>query len=145
VDYGPELSRGFRALKVWSHLTEHGTDKLGAAISHNIEQARRLAEMVDACPELERLAPTTLQIVVFRYVPQPAAAGGEAELRLDALNQAVVVELQERGIAAPSTTRIRGRLAIRVNLTNHRTRHEDLELLLAEVRRLGAELAASTR
>mmetsp|Transcript_19532 Transcript_19532/g.32605 ORF Transcript_19532/g.32605 Transcript_19532/m.32605 type:complete len:549 (-) Transcript_19532:150-1796(-) len=136
VDFGPELSRGFRALKVWSHFTEHGTEKLGAAITHNVEQASYLAQKVNTAPDLELLAPASLQIVVFRYVP---LVGNE--LDLDALNDALVVELQERGIAAPSTTRINGKLAIRVNITNHRTRVEDLDMLMTEVQRIGAELA----
>lgn len=347
TDFGPELSRGFRALKVWSHLLEHGTDALGATISSNVHLAAQLARLVDSAPNLHRLAPTALNIVVFRYEPTvgsrstpddrddtprtaqckvqaaaydalekpnrqthftqgsvrldsanvlrcrssllaerhgnitpksirpsastspsrrkslnhlrpndgaPAAeapssilardaigavsAGiyshspssvlgemarrrssengrgssiseaiadsatdnrpatrehsntdacstspgkspgtpsrlngcvefngsplslpsiqracsaatanstihreAEVESALDALNDAIVVELQERGVAAPSTTRVRGRLAIRVNLTNHRTRPSDLELLLQAVRELGAELA----
>ena len=141
VDFGPELSRTNRALKVWSHLTEHGTTKLGKAIGANVAHASHLAKLVDAEPALERLAPADLNIVVFRYVgaggATRAAAGG---IDLDALNDALVVELQERGVAAPSTTRIRGALCVRVNITNHRTRFEDLELLVAEVRRIGAEI-----
>jgi hypothetical protein len=69
------------------------------------------------------------------------AAEAELEAALDSLNDAIVVELQERGIAAPSTARVRGRLAIRVNLTNHRTREEDLDILLRAVCDIGAELA----
>ena len=137
MDYGPELSRGFRALKVWSHFLEHGTAKLAAAITRNVEHAQYLAAAVDATEGMERLAPASLQIVVFRYVPRRAAAD------LDALNRDLVVELQERGIAAPSTTRIQGQLAIRVSITNHRTRFEDLDLLVAEAGRIGAELAAA--
>ena len=72
VDFGPELSRTNRALKVWSHLTEHGTTKLGKAIGANVAHASHLAKLVDAEPALERLAPADLNIVVFRYV----GAGG---------------------------------------------------------------------
>ena len=136
TDLGPELSRGFRALKVWSHLREHGADKLGDAVLRNVEQARELARAVEEAADFELLAPQSLQIVAFRYV------GGKPS-DLDALNQSLVVELQERGIAAPSTTRVGGNLAIRVNITNHRTRAEDLELLLREARKVGAELAAN--
>ena len=71
----------------------------------------------------------------------PSVGGKRSDV--DALNQSVVVELQEGGIAAPSTTRVGGNLAIRVNITNHRTRAEDLELLLREARKVGAELAAN--
>ena len=142
TDYGPELSRGFRALKVWAHLLEHGTRKLGLAITANLEHAQHLGKLVDAASELQRLAPVALNIVVFRYLP-PGWSGenGGAE-KVDALNDAIVVELQERGIAAPSTTRVRGRLAIRVNLTNHRTRFEDLDLLVEAVVRVGRELSS---
>ena len=128
VDYGPELSRGFRALKVWAHLKEHGTRKLGAEITRNIDQAQYLKRLIDAAPELELLAPVALQIVCFRY-------GNK-----DAVNDAIVVELQEQGVAAPSTTRIAGKLAIRVNITNHRTEVADLDLLVREVVRIGRVL-----
>ena len=142
TDFGPELSRGFRALKVWSQLVHQGVDKLGAAISRNVEHASYLAQKVDAAPHLERLAPTSLQIVVFRYVPLGWGADATKATEIDALNDALVVELQESGSAAPSTTRIHGRLAIRVNITNHRTRFEDLDLLVEAVEQLGAKLAA---
>ena len=132
----PRAPRGFRALKVWSHLREHGADKLGDAVLRNVEQARELARAVEESADFELLAPQSLQIVAFRFV-------GGKPADLDALNQSLVVELQERGIAAPSTTRVGGNLAIRVNITNHRTRAEDLELLLREARKVGGELAAN--
>ena len=121
---------------MWSHLREHGADKLGDAVLRNVEQARELARAVEEAADFELLAPQSLQIVAFRFV-------GGKPADLDALNQSLVVELQERGIAAPSTTRVGGNLAIRVNITNHRTRAEDLELLLREARKVGAELAAN--
>lgn len=129
VDYGPELSRGFRALKIWAHFLEHGTDALGAAIDRNCDQAQYLAARIAREPALELLAPVPLQIVCFRHGTD------------DALNDAIVVALQESGIAAPSTTRINGKLAIRVNLTNHRTRTGDLDLLVDEVLRLAESLS----
>jgi aromatic-L-amino-acid decarboxylase len=138
VDFGPELSRGYRALKVWAHLLEHGTARLGAAIEFNCELAAHLAARVDAAAPLQRMAPVAMQIVVFRYAPAGGPADGAA---LDALNDAIVVALQEAGLAAPSTTRIDGKLCIRINLTNHRTRVSDVEMLVDEVLRLGAELA----
>jgi len=146
VDFGLELSRGFRALKVWSHLLEHGTGALGAAITANLRHAEHLAARVDVEPSLTRLAPLSLQIVVFRYEPAGLLGGDGSGVvvdaaALDALNDEIVVELQERGTAVPSTTRIRGRLAIRINLTNHRTRFEDLDLLVDEVCRIGAMLS----
>ncbi|GAB4568495.1 MAG: hypothetical protein Tsb0020_22020 [Haliangiales bacterium] len=135
-DYGPELSRGFRALDVWFTLQEHGTRRLGQAIAKNCAQARYLARAIDAHPCLERMAPVTLAIVCFRYVAAPDAD-------LDQLNGDIVVALQQRGLAAPSTTRLRGPLVIRVNITNHRTQRSDLDQLVGAVLAIGRELSAS--
>lgn len=121
VDYGPELSRGFRALKIWAQITALGTEALGKAISQNCAQALKLAEMVDAHPKLERLAPVASSVVVFRHEGT------------DALNEEIVTRLHESGLAAPSITTVNGRRAIRVNITNHRTRDEDLAVLVAGV------------
>lgn len=127
-DFGPELSRSFRALKVWFALKQHGTRKLGLLIEQNCAQARYLQSLVSKEPELEILAPATLNILCFRYRSLDCA-GRE----LDLLNEGIVEDLQERGIAAPSTTRIAGKLAIRVNITNHRTCNADLDLLIDAV------------
>lgn len=126
-DLGPDLSRGFRALKVWFAIRHYGADALGAAIWKTCRLAAYLAERIDAEPQLERLAPVALNIVCFRYRgPDP-----------DALNARIVIALQESGVAAPSTTEIGGALAIRVAIVNHRTGPEDLDILLAETLRLG--------
>ncbi len=131
VDYGPELSRGFRALKVWAHLKEHGIDALAAVIDRNIEQAQYLERLVKASPKLEMLAPVPLNICCFRY---------KFDNDCDTKNEEIVVRLQESGIAVPSTTVLGGQLAIRVNLTNHRTRNEDLDMLVEAVVRIGGQL-----
>jgi aromatic-L-amino-acid decarboxylase len=133
-EYGPELSRGFRALKVWFTIKAYGIDRLSEAIARNCRQASLLGRAVAASGDLELLAPVSLNIVCFRFL-----APGLAEAELDRLNEAIVAELQLQGIAAPSTTRICGRLAIRVALTNHRTTTEDLAILVDAVRRLGRE------
>ena len=134
VDFGPELSRGFRALKIWSQLLEHGTDRLGKAICRNCEQARYLEQMINSSKALELLAPVNLNIVCFRYLFKPGCDQ-------DMLNKEIVTRLQERGVAAPSTTVLNGTLAIRINLTNHRTTFQDLELLVSEVVKEGLKLA----
>ena len=132
VEYGPELSRGFRALKVWSQIAGFGTQRLGAAIAKNCQQAAYLAEKVAADPRFELMAPVALNICCFRYI-----GAGLQGAALDALNEEIVIRLQELGIAAPSTTRLKGATVIRVNLTNHRTQTADLDLLLAEIAGLG--------
>lgn len=136
-DYGPELSRGFRALKVWFTLKAHGIDRLAAAIARNCRQAKMVAEKVSGDGDLELLAPVALNIVCFRF-----RAPGLTDAASNRLNEEIVADLQEQGIAAPSTAKIAGRTAIRVCLTNHRTSDEDLLLLLAAVRRLGGERLA---
>lgn len=136
VDYGPELSRGFRALKIWAHLLEHGTEKIGKSIAKNCQQAAYLGARVEAHPRLQLLAAVSLNICCFAYtVP------GMSDFDLDALNADIVARLQTSGVAAPSTTRINGRLAIRVNITNHRTRDEDIDVLIVAVEEFAAELS----
>ncbi len=138
ADYGPDLSRGFRALKVWFTWREHGTAGLGAAMLANCRQAEALAAAVEAAPDLELLAPVTLNIVCFRFRREGLDAGA-----LDRLNKEIVADTQESGVAVPSSTLLDGRLAIRVNLTNHRTTMADLRRLLAFVRARGAARAAT--
>ena len=126
-DFGPDLSRGFRALKAWFTLKVHGADAIGATITRSCELARYLEQRIRDEPALELLAPAQLNIVCFRY-----RAGDRA-------NADIVTALQEAGIAAPSTTMLDGKLAIRAALFNHRTRQEDLDALVDGVLRLGAE------
>ncbi len=135
-DYGIQLTRGFRALKVWMSLKEHGLDRYARLVRQNIEQARYLAQLVREAPDLELLAPVPLNIVCFRYV-----APGRDEAALDALNQELLIQLHEQGIAVPSNLTLGGRFALRVAITNHRSRREDFDLLVREARRIGAELA----
>jgi aromatic-L-amino-acid decarboxylase len=127
-DFGPDLSRGFRALKTWFTLKVHGSDAIGAAITRSCRLAQYLERRIRSEPALELLAPVQLNIVCFRY-----RAG-------DRINADIVATLQERGIAAPSTTVLDGKLAIRAALFNHRTRSIDLDALVDAVVRLGAEL-----
>ncbi|MGD9510361.1 MAG: aspartate aminotransferase family protein [Geminicoccaceae bacterium] len=138
TEYGVDLSRGFRALKVWFTLRTFGLDRLGESIAINCRQARTLGERVAAEPELQLLAPVSLNIACFRYRDAPDA-------ELDRLNALIVVELQERGIAAPSTTLIGGRLAIRACLCNHRTEQRDLDALVDGVLRLGRDYRRASR
>lgn len=136
-DYGIQLTRGFRALKVWMSFKEHGIDKYARLVRQNIEQARYLAELIRDAPDLELLAPVPLNIVCFRYV-----VPRRDDAALDALNQELLIQLHERGIAVPSNLTIGGRFALRVAITNQRSRRDDFDLLVREVRRIGSELAA---
>jgi len=144
VDFGPELSRGFRALKVWAHLLEHGIDKIGQTIDRNIKLAQYLAQRIAEEPRLQSLAPTPMNINCFRYVPecnqQHSGIDQNCDADLDTINEEIVVLLQERGIAVPSTTKIKGHLAIRVNITNHRTQESDLDVLVDAILEIGEEV-----
>jgi aromatic-L-amino-acid decarboxylase len=136
ADLGVQLSRGFRALKVWMSLKAHGVDAWGRLVEQNVTQARHLRDRILAESRLELLAPAPLNVVCFRYV----APGLDAEA-LDALNEELLIRIQERGIAVPSSTVLGGRFALRVAITNHRSRVEDFDLFLDAVLAVGAELA----
>ena len=129
-DYGPDLSRGFRALKTWFTLKVYGTKAMGASISRTCDLARYLESRIANTPELELVAPVELNIVCFRYRADES----------DRVNAEIVVGLQESGVAAPSTTTIGGRLAIRAAIVNHRTSESDLDKLLEGTLDLGREL-----
>jgi glutamate/tyrosine decarboxylase-like PLP-dependent enzyme len=139
ADRGLQLSRGFRALKVWMSMKEQGVDRIGAAIQANIDQARYLAALVEADPALELLAPVSLNVVCFRYAPP----GLEAD-RLDALNRSILGALQVRGIAVPSSTILGGAYALRVCIANHRSELADFDVLAQAVVMLGREFRAVT-
>jgi len=134
---GPQLSRGFRALRVWIALRHHGIDKIGRVIDGNVEQAQRLVERIVADPRLELLGPAPLNVVCFRYRP-PACSD---ERRLKAINREILLQLQESGEAVPSSTQREGRFALRVAITNHRTRLSDIDRLADAVLKLGARIA----
>jgi len=136
-DYGLQTSRGFRALKIWMALKEHGVEKFGRLIDQNIAQAHYLTGLIEAEPELELMAPTTINIVSFRHRRK-----GASEEDLKALNTEIMLRLQEEGIAALSDTTVQGRHCLRVAIANHRTRREDLDLLVREMVRLGREMEA---
>jgi len=126
-EFGPDLSRGFRALKTWFTLKTYGTERLGALISRTCELAQYLRRRIEASPALELLAPVELNIVCFRY------RGDDA----DRVNANIVVDLHESGIVAPSTTVLDGRLAIRAAIVNHRTGPRDIDALVESTVALG--------
>jgi aromatic-L-amino-acid/L-tryptophan decarboxylase len=137
-DYGFELSRGFKALKIWMSLKEHGTEKFGRLIDQNIAQGAYLTELIGAEPSLELMAPTIINIVCFRY-----RIAGADEPAHKAINTEIMLRLQEAGMAVMTDTTIHGRHCLRAAINNHRTKRQDLELLVQEVTRLGLELAGS--
>src|SRR6202035_4583891 len=132
-DLGPDLSRSFRALKTWFTLKTYGTEKLGAIITRTCALAGYLEARVLAEPRLELLAPVQLNIVCFRYRAADA----------NQVNGDIVIDIQESGIAAPSTTFLDGRLAIRAAIVNHRTDTCDIDALISAVLAFGAQRSSS--
>ena len=131
-DYGPDLSRGFRALKVWMTICSYGTDRLAQVAEQTCDLARYLAARVEQEPLLDLVAPVRLNIVCFRH-----------RLVDDRGQTGIVADLQEAGIAAPSTTMIAGQTVIRAAFVNHRTRQEDVDALVDGVLRVAARYCSS--
>ena len=117
-------------------INEQGTAKYGRLIQQNIEQAHYLERLVESAAELELALPVSLNIVNFRYT-RP----GLSNARLDQLNKEIECELQEQGIAVPSSVIIRGRKYLHVAVTNHRSRYDDFDLLVREVISIGRALS----
>ncbi|MGV8894322.1 MAG: pyridoxal phosphate-dependent decarboxylase family protein [Burkholderiaceae bacterium] len=129
-DFGPDLSRGFRALKTWFTIKVYGAEKLGRVIAGTCALAQYLQQKIEAEPKLELLSPASLNIVCFRY---RCAEEGEC----DRVNAELIADLHESGIAAPSATTVNGCLAIRVAIVNHRTEKRDIDALFDAVIKLG--------
>lgn len=136
-DYGLQTSRGFRALKVWMALKEHGVAKFGRLIEQDLAHARYLTERIEATPDLEMCVPASINIVCFRFDP-----GGLSEALLKRLNTEIMVRMQETGVAAVSDTTVHGRHCLRAAINNHRTTRGDLDILVSEVARQGRMLLA---
>ena len=137
-EYGIELSRSFRALKVWSVLSHIGVDGFRDTICRHNAMAAELACFVQQSEDLELLAPAPLSVVCFRYVPPdiPSDDG-----HLNALNKEIVVKLQAEGRVFPSSTELDGRFAIRANIFHYASDHSDVDALIQGVRRYGSALA----
>ena len=152
-DYGPELSRRFRALKVWMTLKGVGVRALGEAIEKDLACARHFEQLVQASDDFEMLAPVELSIFCFRYLPMQlkrALAGANENSRrqvndeLDSLNERLLVELQRDGSSYLSNAVIRGQFALRGCVMNYRTTLHDMEILLNDLRRVASRIEAGT-
>ena len=138
-DYGPELSRRFRALKVWMLFKGVGLRALGEAIEKNIACARYLEQLVQQSEDFEMLAPVELSIFCFRHVPEKLKRSVN-EQEINALNERLLTELQRDGSSYLSNARIGDRFALRGCVLNYRTTFEDMEILLRDLRRVAARL-----
>jgi aromatic-L-amino-acid decarboxylase len=121
-----ELSRRFRALKLWLSLRYHGTAAFRAAIAENLRQAQLLAKLIDKQPSLELLAPVELSAVCFRW-------RNDTEDKLDGRNAAILQQINSRGHVAISNATIRGQFGLRACIVNHRTTDDDVAAIVQEV------------
>jgi aromatic-L-amino-acid/L-tryptophan decarboxylase len=140
-DRGVQLSRSFRALKIWMSVRSFGMNAFRAAVGHGIDRAEEVEARIRASGELELLSPASLGIVTYRFRPR----GWEDEASLEALNRRIQGRLREEGTAMTSSTRLHGRFALRICVLNPRTTREDLGDLLDRVEALGPELAGADR
>lgn len=147
---GPELSRSFRALKVWFTLREHGIVKLGQKIADNCEQAQYLASLLEKHADIIRIIrPISLNIVNFRFEPKELDLT-DHEL-IDLFNADLTQDIQVSGVAIPSTTRIGNRLYMRICIVSHRCVREDFDifveslLVLSQRRLANIQEAKSTK
>jgi glutamate/tyrosine decarboxylase-like PLP-dependent enzyme len=134
---GLQLSRAFKALKPWVTLRQQGVEKFGRLVVQNVRQARYFAALVDASDKLDRVAPVELNVVAWRHADPELAAD-----RQDHVNRELLMRIQERGIAIPSSTIIDGRFTLRVCICNHRSRREDFDDLVAAAERIVEEIRA---
>ena len=140
AERGPELTRGFKALKAWMSFKAHGVDAIGAIIEQNVMQARAFADRIAQVPGIEVCAPVSLNIAVWRWV-----ARGFSGEQCDALNRELLLRIQESGLAVPSGSTMRGRYVIRTCITNHRTRWADLERFADGIAPLAMAIEAEMR
>jgi aromatic-L-amino-acid decarboxylase len=146
-DHGIELSRRFRALKIWMTLRYYGLRKIREAISEDNSLAEYLAQRVSAAEDFEMLAPVELSICCFRYVPREirarfdSASADELEIinsELDELNTRIMHAVQRGGEAYISNATVKGKFALRACITNFRTTRADIDALLDIVRAAAA-------
>jgi aromatic-L-amino-acid/L-tryptophan decarboxylase len=138
-DYGPQLHRSFRALKVWMTFKAYGAKKLHAAIESNIEIMRYLADRIDQSEDFVRLAPVPLSVVCFQY-RTPDISVHEDQEYLDGLNNRLLEALEKDGRVFLSGTKIHGKKVLRACSVNHRLRREDVDSLLDVIREVGDSL-----
>lgn len=132
---GPESSRRARSLAVWATLRAYGREGYRWLVEEHLDLAQTLAELVDAAPDLERLADVPLNVVCFRFNP-----GGFGEPELDRLNARLAERIQQDGRFGVGATEYGGRVALRPTIINWRTRREDIELFVDVVRKVGEAL-----
>ncbi|MFQ5615197.1 MAG: pyridoxal phosphate-dependent decarboxylase family protein [Anaerolineales bacterium] len=139
-DYGPQLSRGFRALKIYLALKVHGVNALVTEITRQFALAEKFVEMIRRTPDFEPLAPAVLSTVVFRYLGKSNPEMHDDDEYLNRLNSRIPPVVRHRGRVFLTETRVRDKIAIRVYFYSHRTKDEDLLIILDEIRQAAQQV-----
>ncbi len=147
-DYGPQMSRGFNALKVWMSLKHYGVDGYRKLLTQNVKCVEHLHELVSNSPDFRALHKPNLQMYSFQYAPEElvktyANEPDKLDEQLDILNQRLTDEMQLSGVAFFMTTKIRNRVVLRLSVCSHRTTPEDIDIVFFKIRDIGKSLIPS--
>ena len=139
-EYMYQLTYGDRALKTWATIARLGRKGLGDIIAQCNRTAEAMGRMIEQSYTLELLAPVSLSVVSFRYVPTGKSM---SEVELDHLNERISAAVLESGEAQVPTTKVRGRTGLRACIVHHENDEADAEHLVRLVEKLGTEFSAS--
>lgn len=149
LDYGPEMSRAFKALKVWMSLKHFGTQGYRKLLSQNVKCVEHLHERVIQDPDFEQLHKPNLLMYCYRYAPLKLKHKWQhdpekLDQQLDMLNQQMVDEIQLSGTAFIMSSRMRGRVVIRLSVCSHRTTPGDIDVVFSKLKEIGERILLST-
>jgi len=152
LEYGPQMSRGFRALKVWMSLKHYGTDGYRTLLGQNVKCVEHLDKLVRESSDFEALHKPMLLIYSFRYAPEAlrnktdesTEASDEINAYLDRLNQQIADEIQLSGVAFIMTSKVRGQVVLRLSICSHRTTLDDIDLVFAKIIEIGTQLQSQS-
>jgi glutamate/tyrosine decarboxylase-like PLP-dependent enzyme len=146
-EYGPQMSRGFRALKVWMSIKFYGLEGYRKLLSQTVHCANRLDELVRESDNFEVMHDPNLFIYSFRYAPARyrkgrRKAGDDVEEYFDWLNQRIAEEIQASGIAFIMTSKVRGHIVLRLSICSHRTTIKDIKSSFQKLAEIGESIVA---
>lgn len=145
LDYGPQMSRGFIALKLWMSLKHYGVEGYRKLLSQNVKCVEHLHQLVATSKDFKVLHKPNLQMYSFQYAPPEVTNKwnddpGKLNEYLDHLNQEITEKIQLSGTAFMMTTKIKGRVVLRLSVCSHRTTRKDIEVVFAKIREIGESL-----
>lgn len=145
LDYGPQMSRGFMALKLWMSLKHYGIEGYRTLLGQNVRCVEHLDKLVRNSEDFTALHKPNLQMYSFRYTPPAVTEKYKSNPRLmdeklDILNQQLTDKIQLSGLAFFMTTRIRGKVSLRLSVCSHRTTEKDIDIVIFKLREIGEDI-----